>query len=167
MLWHNSPKSKHVDQRSLQASTALAVLSFNDGYLSYSRVMQELGLTISQHTLVYLSRRDKLRNLEKARRVKETQKRRRRQMSAQTLVAESSRKRRDKKIYASGRFGSELVSSSDESETLCSRCSSRHCPLSAKSKKDSWISCEGCDNSVPLAVCWYKVQEVRPRILVL
>ena len=35
MLWHNSPKSKHVGQKSLSASTALAVLSFNDGSLSY------------------------------------------------------------------------------------------------------------------------------------
>ena len=55
MLWHNSPKSKHVGQKSLVASTALAVLSFNDGSLSYSRLMEELGIKVSHHTLVYLS----------------------------------------------------------------------------------------------------------------
>ena len=65
MLWHNSPKSKHVGQKSVLASTALAVLSFNDGSLSYSRVMEELGLTVSHHTLVYLSKRDRIRNLQK------------------------------------------------------------------------------------------------------
>ena len=146
MLWHNSPKSKHVGQKSLVASTALAVLSFNDGSLSYSRVMEELGLTISHHTLLYLSKRDHLRNLEKARRIKETHKRRRRQMTAQSLVAESSRRRRDKKVYSSGQYGSELLASSDESDTTCSSCYTRHCPLISKSKKDNWISCEACEN---------------------
>ena len=34
MLCHNSPKSKHVGEKSLAASTGLAVLSFNDGSLS-------------------------------------------------------------------------------------------------------------------------------------
>ena len=146
MLWHNSPKSKHVGQKSLVASTALAVLSFNDGSLSYSRVMEELGLTISHHTLVYLSRRDRIRNLQKARRAKETQKRRRRQMTSQTQVAESSRRRRDTKVYSSCQFGSENIASSDESDTVCDACKNRHCPLVAKSKKDNWISCESCDN---------------------
>ena len=87
MLWHNSPKSKHVGQKSLPASTALAVLSFNDGSLSYSRVMEELGLTNSLHTLTYLSKRDRVRNLLRARRVKETHKRRRRQMTTQSQAA--------------------------------------------------------------------------------
>ena len=146
MLWHNSPKSKHVGQKSLAASTALAVLSFNDGSLSYSRVMEELGLTISHHTLMYLSKRDRIRNLGRARRVKETHKRRRRQMTVQTQVAESSRRRRDKKVYASSQFGSEMIASSDESDTVCDSCKARHCPLVAKSKKDNWISCEACDN---------------------
>ena len=145
MLWHNSPKSKHVGQRSLIASTAFAVLSFNDGSLSFSRVMEELGLTISHHTLLYLSKSDHLRNLEKARRIKETYKRRRRQNTAHTLVAESSRRRRDKKVYCSGQYGSELLESSDESDTLCFSSNIRHCPLIAKSKNDSWISSEDCE----------------------
>ena len=146
VLWHNSPKSKHVGRKSLVASTALAVLSFNDGSLSYSRVMEELGLTISHHTILYLSRRDRLRNLKKARRVKQTQKRGRRQMTAHSLVAESSRRRRDKKIYSSGHFGSEMLTSSEESDTVCSSCNSRHCLPNTKSKKDNWISCEACEN---------------------
>ena len=145
MLWHNSPKSKHVGQKSLVASTALAVLSFNDGSLSYARVMEELGLTISHHTLLYLSRRDRMRNLEKARRVKETQKRRGRQMIAQSLVAESSRRRRDKKVYSSGQFGSEIIESAEESDSVCYSCNSRNCPLT-NTKKDHWVACEACEH---------------------
>ena len=145
ILWHNFPKSKRVGQKSLVASTALAVLSFNDGSLSYSRVMEELGLTFSHHTLLYLSKRDSIRNIHRAQRIKETHKRRRRQMTAQTLVAESSRRRRDKKVHSSGQYGSELLASSDESDMICSSCSILHCPLT-KSKKDSWISCELCEN---------------------
>ena len=140
LIWHNSPKSKHVGQKSLSASTALAVLSFNDGSSSYSRVMEELGLTLIHHTLQHLSRRDHSRNLLRARRVHETHKRRRRQMTAQSLVAESSRRRRDKRVYKSAQFGSEMFPSSDESDTLCDTCGARHCALVSKSKKDNWIS---------------------------
>ena len=57
MLWHNSPKSKHVGQKSLVASTALAVLSFNDGSLSYSRLMEELGIKVSHHTSLSVEKR--------------------------------------------------------------------------------------------------------------
>ena len=162
MLWHNSPKSKHVGQKSLVASTALAVLSFNDGSLSYSRVMEELGLTISHHTLVYLSKRDHIRNLQRARRVKETQKRRRRQMTSQAQVAESSRRRRDTKVYSSCQFGSENIASSDESDTVCDSCKARHCPLVAKSKKDNWISCESCDNWFHWACAGIKTKKSLP-----
>ena len=108
MLWHNSPKSKHVGQKSLSASTALSVLSFNDGSMAYSKVMHELGFIPSHHTLQFFSRRDRTRNLMRSRRLKETQKRRRRQMTAQTQVAESSRRRRDKRVYAAAQYGSEL-----------------------------------------------------------
>ena len=73
MLWPNSPNSKHLGQNSLLSSTGSAVLSFNDGSLSHSRVMEELGLTISNHTLMYLSKRERIRNLERARRVKDSQ----------------------------------------------------------------------------------------------
>ena len=62
MLWHNAPKSKKVGHKSLVASTALAVLSFNEGSLSYSVLMEELGLKASYNTLRYLSTRDRLRN---------------------------------------------------------------------------------------------------------
>ena len=53
MLWHNSPKSKHVVQKYLVVSTALAVMFFNEGSISYSRVMEQLGINISNHTLLY------------------------------------------------------------------------------------------------------------------
>ena len=162
MLWHNSPKSKHVGQTSLPASTALAVLSFNDGCLAYSKVMQELGIIPSHHTLQYLSRRDRTRNLMKSRRVKETQKRRRRQMSAQTQVAESSRRRRDKRVYASEQYGSELMQSSDESDTVCDSCRARHCPLVTKSKKDNWISCESCDKWFHWACAGFRSKKSLP-----
>ena len=135
MVWNNSPKSKHVGQKSLAAGTALAVLSFNDGSLSFSRVMHELVLTTSHYTLMYLSRR-----------VIETQKLRRQQMTALTRAAESSRRRRDKKVYSSLQFGSEMIASIDESDTVCESCKDRHCHLVAKSKKDNWISSEACEN---------------------
>ena len=162
MLWHNSPKSKHVGQKSLVASTALGELSFNDGSLSYSRVMEELGLTISHHTLVYISKRDHIRNLQRARRVKETEKRRRRKMTSQAQVPESSRRRSDTKVYSSSQFGSENIASSDESDTVCDSCKARHCPLVAKSKKDNWISCKSCDNWFHWSCAGIKTKKSHP-----
>ena len=162
MLWHNAPKSNHVGQKSLAASTALAVLSFNDGFLSYSRVMQELGLRNSIHTLTYLSKRDRIRNLLRERRVKETHKRRRRQMTTHSQAAESSRRRRDKKVYASSKFGSELNVSSDESDTICDICQARHCPLLAKSKKENRIFCESCDGWYHWACAGFKSKKSLP-----
>ena len=108
--------------------------------------VEELEHTISHHTLMYFLKRVHPRNLERARRVTETLKRRRRQMTVQTLLAESSRRRRDRKAYAPSQFRSEMIASSDESDSVCRSCKARHCPLVAKSKKNNLISCEACDN---------------------
>ena len=99
MIWHNAPKMPRVGHKSLIVSTALSVLSFNDGSLSYSVLMEELGLKASFKTLKYLATRDRHRNQLRIRRCRETHKRRRRQIEAHTKLAESSRKRRDKAIY--------------------------------------------------------------------
>ena len=80
--------------------------------------MKELGIEASYNSLIYLARRDCLRNLSRTLRINETHKSRRRQIVAHKKLAESSRKRRDKAIYSSSKFGSEVTSSGDESE-LC------------------------------------------------
>ena len=55
------PNPKHVGQKCLSASTALAVISSNDGSLAYSKLLHQLGTVSSHHTLLYLSRRDSAR----------------------------------------------------------------------------------------------------------
>ena len=145
MLWHNAPKSKRVGHKSLVASTALAVLSFNEGSLSYSVLLNDLGLTASFGALQYLSARGRLRNQSRHRRIHETHKRRRRQIAAHTKLAESSRKRRDKSIYASEKFGSEIHSSGDESEDICNICKQRDCPVPSARKFEQWVSCHKCE----------------------
>ena len=70
-----------------------------------------------------------------------TQKRRRRVLKSQFIVAESSRRRREKDTmtYTSGGFGTELSSVSmkelpptsvnpDNSETVCEECEQHDCP---------------------------------------
>ena len=145
-LWHNAPKSKRAGHKSLKVSTALAVLSFNEGSMSYSRLMKDLGLTCSHESLVYTARRDRLRNLSRVRRIHETQKRRRREIASQTKLAEKSRKRRDKGIYASERFGSEVLSSGNESDVLCAGCQNRECPVPSRIKYEGWVSCHDCED---------------------
>ena len=145
MIWHNAPKAKRVGHKSLLASTALSVLAFNEGSLSYSVLMKDMGLTASYESLLYLSRRDRRRNQSRILRIRETHKRRRRQIVTQTRLAESSRKRRDMSVYSSGKFGSEVQSSGEESDTVCAKCQQRESPIRSKRKYEQWVCCHQCD----------------------
>ena len=127
MLWHNAPKSKRVGQKSLVASTTLAVISFNESSLSYSVLIKELGIQPSYNSIIYLARRDRIRNQSRTRRIFETHKRRRRQIIAHTKLAESSRKRRDKASYTSGKFGSEVILPATN-QTICAPNDNRRNP---------------------------------------
>ena len=78
VLWHNAPKIKRVGQKSLQASAALAVTTFNEGSMSPASVLANLGVACSHKTLLYFARKDKERNRCRIKAVSDTQKRRRR-----------------------------------------------------------------------------------------
>ena len=146
MIWHHSPKAKRVGQKSLIASTAMAVLSYNDGSLAYAALLKELGMNVSHNTLEFLARRDRRRNLQRKRRILETHKRRRRQMTTQITAAESSRRRRDKgAVYESERFGSEVPIFDEDSDTECAACHLRNCPLPPKRKQENWLACHNCE----------------------
>ena len=148
MIWHNAPKFKRVGQESLKACTALAILSFNDGSTSFEAVLNSLGISPRYKSMTFLTRRDHFRNLARIRRIRETHKRRRRQIASHTVQAEASRKRRDKcTVYASGEHGAEMDFDSEDSDTVCDECQFRTCPHPTKSKTDSRISCDGCDGN--------------------
>ena len=115
MLWHNAPKMKRIGQKSMQASAALAVLSFNNGTLSYSSVLDSQGIHLSHNSLEYLSNCDKRRIKYRILRVSAPQKKRRRELAALSTSLESSRKRKSKGVsYNSGKFGVELESGEEE-----------------------------------------------------
>ena len=158
IIWHNSPKAKYVGQKSIEASTALAVSTFNGGEMALASVLHAMSITPSYNTLLHFARRDRDRNLKRERAVLETQKRRRRQLTARTITAESSRKRRAKagpSTYSSGKYGTEVMAvmhaeenSGDESDTTCEICNNRVCPLGRKRRVDEWVGCEVCE-------CWF------------
>ena len=155
IIWHNSPKTKHVGQKSIVASTALAVCTFNDGELALASVLDAMSIVPSYNTLLHLSRRDHRRNINRERAILETQKRRRRQLTARAITAASSRKRRAKTAsasasasYKSGKFGTEIEpeeSSGNESDTTCQVCRKRVCPIGRKRRVDEWVGCEICE----------------------
>ena len=154
IIWHNSPKSKYVGQKSIEASTALAFSTFNDGEMAIASVLEALSISPSYTTLLHLSRRDRARNQKKDRAILESQKRRRRQLTARVVTAESSRKRRAKKssVYKSGKFGTETSmptdDSGEESDSTCEICKHRVCPIGRRRKTDDWVGCETC-------LCWF------------
>ena len=59
IIWHNSPKAKYVGQKSIVASTALAVTTFNEGEMAIASVMNALPISPSYSTLLLLSRRER------------------------------------------------------------------------------------------------------------
>ena len=163
MIWHHSPKTKRVGQKSLIASTAMAVLSYNDGSLAFAALLKKLGMDASHRTLEFLARRDNIRNLKRGRRILETQKRRRRQMASQVIAAESSRKRRDKgAVYQSESFGSELPQSDEDSDTECAACNQRNCPLPPKRKQENWLACHNCETWFHWSCAGVKSKNVLP-----
>ena len=132
---YNSPKIKiiylnlsWVGHKCLLASTSHAVLAFNEGSLSYAVLIIELGLTASHETISTFP--DAI-----AKEIRPENVGLRRHISAgedklsQTRIAESSRKRRDKAVYSSGKFGSEVQSSGEESDTVCCKCNLRDCKI--------------------------------------
>ena len=109
-------------------------------------------------TLAHLVTMDKERNRCKRKAVKDTQKRRRRLLKSQFLVAESSRRKREKDAttYKSGCFGSEpsysgskevtspiLVVNKDDNE-ICAKCRMHYCPVLREQKNDDWVGCNFC-----------------------
>ena len=155
IIWHHSPKAKYVGQKSIEASTALAVSTFNGGEMALASVLHAMSITPSYNTLLHFARRDRDRNLKRERAIIETQKRRRRQLTSRAITAESSRKRRAKagpSLYSSGKYGTEVThaedNSGDESDTTCEICKKRACPLGRKRRVDGWVGCEICE-------CWF------------
>ena len=154
IIWHNSPKAKYVGQKSIVASTALAVTTFNDGEMAIASVLDALYISPSYSTLLHLSRRDHNRNQKRERAILETQKRRRRQLTTRSRTAESSRKRRAKtscaSSYRSGKFGTETlipdIDSGEDSDTTCVICNSRVCPIGRRRKSDEWVGCDICES---------------------
>ena len=155
VVWHNSPKGKFVGQKSISCSTALAVTSFNEGSLSFAAVFREYGIVPSFTTLRHLGERDKTRNIKRERAIRQTQRRRRRQLDVRSRVAESSRQRREKAAskYSGGKFGTERFTfpleasaedSGEESDTTCAKCSLRKCPIGYQRRTDEWIGCDIC-----------------------
>ena len=150
IVWHNSPKAKHIGQTSIDASTAIAVVTFNDGDIALSAVLSALSIPCSYSTLLHLSRRDRDRNTNRDRSILEIQKRRRRQLAVRQITAESSRKRREKhsvaSAYKASKFGTEVMDtdSGEESDTTCEVCDLRVCPIGRRCKTDDWLGCDLC-----------------------
>ena len=148
IVWHNSPKAKHIGQTSIDASTAIAVVTFNDGDIALSAVLSALSIPCSYSTLLHLSRRDRDRNINRDRSILEIQKRRRRQLAVRQITPESSRKRREKhsvaSAYKASKFGTEVMDtdSGEESDTTCEVCDLRVCPIGRRRKTDDWLGCD-------------------------
>ena len=62
VLWPNAPKGKRIGQKSLQASAALSVSTFNEGSMMLAAVLADLGVQSSRKTLTHFVVMDRERN---------------------------------------------------------------------------------------------------------
>ena len=60
IIRHNSPKTKYLGQKSIVASTDIAVTTFHVGYLAIASVLELMSISCSHSTLLHLTRRAKL-----------------------------------------------------------------------------------------------------------
>ena len=111
-------------------------------------------MNCSYNTLLHFARMDKERNRCRLKAIDESQKRRRRVLKAQSIAAETSKKRKEKpgQMYKSKAFGSELTTTSlvptttaDDTDYECPECGKHDCSKGRKCKKDDWVCCEFCD----------------------
>ena len=108
MIWCLCSKNKYVSPQSIRISTAIAVLTFNEGELSLFGIMYDLGLAPSRQ--VYQSIYNKVRKLESSRISKKKsnfQRLRRRMKLAKRFREKALLKSEGGGSYRGGQFGAE------------------------------------------------------------
>ena len=154
VLWYNAPKTKRVGQKSLQASASIVVCTFNEGSMMLAVILADMNVQCNRRTLAHFGSMNKERNRCKLKAVTDTQKRSRRLLKPQFILAKSTRSKREKgasTVYKSGCFGSELppvvaeqeqsyqdVDNTEDSDTVCEECKLRNCPVGRIRKITGW-----------------------------
>ena len=118
MIWCLCSKNKYVSPQSIRISTALAVLTFNEGELILFGIMYDLGLAPSRQ--VYQSISNRVHKLESSRTSKEKsnfQRRRRRMKLVKQYREKALLKSEGGGSYRGGHFGSESTQSKMRRQT--------------------------------------------------
>ena len=108
MIWCLCPKNKYVSPQSIRISTAIAVLTFNEGELSLFGIMYDLGL--APYRQVYQSISNRVHKLETSRASKKKsnfQRRRRRMKVVKQYREIALLKSEGGGSYREGQFGAE------------------------------------------------------------
>ena len=108
MIWSLCSKNKYVSPQSIRISTAIAVLTFNEGELSLFGIMYDLGLAPSRQ--VYQSISNRVHKLESSRTSKKKsnfQRRRRRMKLVKQYREKALLKSEGGGSYRGGQFGAE------------------------------------------------------------
>ena len=112
MIWSLCSKNKYVSPQSIRISTAIAVVTFNEGELSLFGIMYDLGLAPSRQ--VYQSIFNRVRKLESSRTSKKKsnfQRRRRRMKLVKQNREKALLKSEGGGSYRGGQFGAESTQS--------------------------------------------------------
>ena len=109
MIWCLCPKNKHISPQSIRISTAIAVLSFNEGELSLFGMMYDLGLSPSRQAYLSIAIVSRIhQQSSRTSRIKSNFQRRRRRMKLVKQCREKALlKSEGGGSYKGGRYGAE------------------------------------------------------------
>ena len=150
LIWHHSSKAKYVGQKSIEASTSLAVSTFND-----AKGLLHLSWTLCQflHRIPHFRRyhaRNQMREREpywKHRRDGDDNL----QLAPDllSLLVNDLRRLVPLQIWEIRNRNIES-SGGEESDTTCEICKNRVCPIGGRRKSDDWMGCDICE-------CWFHI----------
>ena len=104
ILWHFCPKSTFVGAVPLNIASALAVITYNDGYSSLLELFQMVGLSTGEHTIAVFKKKDMSRIYIAQRNLNEKEKKIRQANRKRRLEMQDSSDVKEGLIYEAGRF---------------------------------------------------------------
>ena len=104
LIWTRCPKEVWVGVNTLKQATLAAVAHFNDGYISYVKIMQQMGINPGHFSNSICQKLDNARLYNSQRKSMDSAKQRRKTLRAIKKGYQDEKQEEDGTLYAKGSF---------------------------------------------------------------
>ena len=104
LIWTRCPKEVWVGVNTLKQATLAAVAHFNDGYISYVKIMQQMGINLGHFSNSICQKLDNARLYNSQRKSMDSAKQRRKTLRAIKKGYQDEKQEEDGTLYAKGSF---------------------------------------------------------------